>query len=64
MLPTDLLATERARVRVRLDDQTDVALSIFKKQETISALQLCKLGGTGLIKAGGHTESSLTLGAG
>ncbi|KAL4089977.1 hypothetical protein QTP88_024904 [Uroleucon formosanum] len=38
MLPADLLATERARVRVRLDDQTDVAPSTVKNQERIISI--------------------------
>jgi len=38
MLPAGLLATERARVRVRLDDQTDVAPSTFKNQERIISI--------------------------
>ncbi|KAL4083153.1 hypothetical protein QTP88_028519 [Uroleucon formosanum] len=38
MLPADLLATERARVRVRLDDQTEVAPSTVKNQERIISI--------------------------
>jgi hypothetical protein len=38
MLPADLLATERVRVRVHLDDQTDVAPSTIKKQERIISI--------------------------
>jgi len=38
MLPADLLAIERARVRVRMDDQTDVAPSTVKKQERIISI--------------------------
>ncbi|KAL4108114.1 hypothetical protein QTP88_018366 [Uroleucon formosanum] len=38
MLPADMLATERARVRVRLDDQTDVAPSTVKNQERIISI--------------------------
>lgn len=38
MLPADLLATERARVRVRLDEQADVAPSTVKNQERIISI--------------------------
>jgi len=38
MLPADLLATERARIRVRLDDQTDVAPSTVKNQERVISI--------------------------
>ncbi|KAL4098853.1 hypothetical protein QTP88_023372 [Uroleucon formosanum] len=40
MLPADVLATERARVRVRLDDQTDIVPSTVKNQDYLCLIIL------------------------